>query len=84
MSKSSTQTQEVTVISESTQNVLDYLGSFDMFKEPAQPVVSHVVSVEFVKNNHGYPFQAQCECGWKSNTYVARHAAQSLGDEHAA
>ena len=31
---------------------------------------------------HGYPYRAQCVCGWQSNTYAAEHAAQAMADDH--
>jgi hypothetical protein len=44
--------------------------------------MDHDVDVNWVPNNHGYPYRAQCSCGWASNTYVARHAAESMADGH--
>lgn len=32
--------------------------------------------------NHGYPFRAECGCGWKSIGYAAAHAAQTMLDAH--
>lgn len=31
---------------------------------------------------HGYPYRAHCDCGWKSNTYAAAHAAWDMADDH--
>lgn len=45
-------------------------------------MTKHNVTVGWVPNNHGYPYRATCECGWKSNTYAATHAAQSMGTDH--
>ncbi|QBP29700.1 hypothetical protein SEA_TYPHA_45 [Mycobacterium phage Typha] len=42
----------------------------------------HVVTVETVADNHGYPYRAKCACGWESNTYASQHAAQAMGDDH--
>jgi hypothetical protein len=44
----------------------------------------HGVSVGWVPDNHGYPYRATCSCGWQSRTYVARHAAQMMADDHVA
>lgn len=33
---------------------------------------------------HGYPYRAQCPCGWQSTTYAAAHAAHSMGEDHVA
>ena len=38
--------------------------------------------ITWVPNNHGYPYQARCECGWLSRTYAAAHAAKSMLDDH--
>jgi hypothetical protein len=42
----------------------------------------HAMSVQWVPNNHGYPYRAVCSCGWFSNTYTAEHAAQTMADAH--
>jgi len=44
----------------------------------------HTITVAWVPNNHGYPYRATCSCGWQSNTYAAKHAAQAMGDDHTA
>ena len=44
--------------------------------------VTHSVEVAWVPNNHGYPYRATCSCGWRSNTYAATHAAQSMAEDH--
>ena len=31
---------------------------------------------------HGYPFRAECTCGWKSKTYQTEFACQIMGDAH--
>jgi len=32
--------------------------------------------------NHGYPYRAECECGWHSPGYAHSHAAESMADSH--
>jgi hypothetical protein len=44
--------------------------------------IAHEISVGWVPNNHGYPFRADCSCGWQSRTYAATHAAKAMGDDH--
>jgi hypothetical protein len=44
--------------------------------------VNHQTKIEYVPYNGGYPFRATCVCGWKSKTYAANHAAQTMADEH--
>lgn len=44
----------------------------------------HNITVGWVPNNHGYPYQAHCTCGWGSITYAAQHAAQGMADAHLA
>lgn len=44
--------------------------------------VFHEIEVVWIPNNHGYPYRARCSCAWESTTYVARHAAQMMGDRH--
>lgn len=46
--------------------------------------MKHTITVAWTPNNHGYPYRATCGCGWQSNTYAAEHAAQTMGDDHAA
>ena len=31
---------------------------------------------------HGYPYRAECACGWSSKSYAATHAAAHMGAEH--
>jgi len=31
---------------------------------------------------HGYPYRAECACGWSSKSYAATHAAAQMGAEH--
>ncbi|QWS68264.1 hypothetical protein SEA_VANLEE_148 [Gordonia phage VanLee] len=39
--------------------------------------------VEVIRdNNHGYPYRAWCQCGWRSPGYAARHAAESMMTGH--
>jgi hypothetical protein len=38
--------------------------------------------VEYVPYAGGYPFRAVCSCGWRSKTYAAIHAAQTVGEDH--
>jgi hypothetical protein len=46
---------------------------------------SHAPTVVIVRgSNHGYPFRAECGCGWQSRGYAAAHAAQIMADDHAA
>ncbi|AER26154.1 hypothetical protein SSEA_SKINNY_161 [Mycobacterium phage Skinny] len=44
--------------------------------------VDHFFTVVWVPNNHGYPFRAECSCGWQSATYAAEHAAEAMGADH--
>lgn len=46
--------------------------------------MTHETSVDWVPNNHGYPFRATCTCGWQSLGYVARHAADAMAEDHLA
>jgi hypothetical protein len=46
-------------------------------------IFEHAVTVGATAGlNHGYPYRAVCSCGWRSNTYAAEHAAQTMGDDH--
>jgi hypothetical protein len=42
----------------------------------------HAMTVQWVPHNHGYPYRSTCSCGWQSNTYAAKRAAQLMADEH--
>jgi hypothetical protein len=44
--------------------------------------MNHDTKIEYVPYHGGYPFRATCLCGWKSKTYAATHAAQTMADEH--
>jgi hypothetical protein len=41
-------------------------------------------TVTYAPNEHanGYPWQARCECGWRSIGYAAAHAAKIMMDNH--
>lgn len=43
---------------------------------------AHKVEVRWTSSNHGQPFRAYCTCGWISNMYPSRDAAQRIGNEH--
>jgi hypothetical protein len=45
-------------------------------------IPTHTVTVAWMPNNHGYPFRATCTCGWHSNTYASRHAADMMATTH--
>jgi hypothetical protein len=38
-------------------------------------------TVTYVPGNE-YPWQARCECGWRSIGYAAAHAAKIIMDNH--
>jgi hypothetical protein len=40
------------------------------------------VVVRRTDNHHGYPYRAECRCGYRSQSYAAPHAAQPFADEH--
>ncbi len=42
----------------------------------------HAVVVRRTDNHHGYPFRAECACGFRSQSYAAAHAAQPFADNH--
>lgn len=42
----------------------------------------HIAKVVRIPDNHGYPYQAQCACGWFSLGYVREHAAQQMLELH--
>lgn len=44
--------------------------------------MDHQTKVEYVSYHGGYPFRATCICGWRSKTYAATHAAQTMAEEH--
>lgn len=71
-------------ISTSTQNVVDYVASFEMFKAPAVAKVEHVATVVRAPAGSRQPWIAQCSCGWASASYVRDHAAQVMADAHMA
>jgi hypothetical protein len=50
------------------------------FHRPA----GHTVTVADHRHNHGYPYRAQCDCGWISKSYAAVHAARTMADDHIA
>ncbi len=50
------------------------------FHRPA----GHTVTVADHRHDHGYPYRAECECGWISKSYAAVHAARTMADEHIA
>lgn len=33
-------------------------------------------------NNYGYPYRAECTCGWQSAPHTNKHAAKAMGDLH--
>lgn len=44
--------------------------------------MQHTTKIEYVPYNGGYPFRATCQCGWKSKTYAADHAAKVMAEDH--
>ena len=45
--------------------------------------MKHAAAVHYrPKFSHGYPWRAECWCGYVSRGYVAEHAAQSMADNH--
>lgn len=36
------------------------------------------------RHDHGYPYRAECDCGWISKSYAAVHAARTMADDHIA
>jgi hypothetical protein len=49
------------------------------FHKPA----GHSVTFSYA-GAHGYPYRAECACGWISKSYAAVHAARTMADEHIA
>jgi hypothetical protein len=45
-------------------------------------VQHNAVVVRRTDNHHGYPYRAQCPCGYVSQSYAAPHAAQPFADIH--
>jgi hypothetical protein len=45
--------------------------------------VEHCTVVDRIPNNHGYPYQARCLCGWTSLAHTTRGVAQDVAAEHA-
>jgi len=43
---------------------------------------AHVTRVTTSRNDHGYPFNAVCSCGYTSWGYVRAHAAEIMADDH--
>jgi hypothetical protein len=43
----------------------------------------HCAVVDRIPNNHGYPYQARCLCGWVSLAYTTRGVAADIAAEHA-
>lgn len=39
-------------------------------------------TVTFIPNNHGYPYQARCECGWRSKTHRSAQVAHAILRAH--
>lgn len=45
-------------------------------------IATHVTRVTTSRNDHGYPFNAVCSCGYTSWGYVRAHAAQTMAEHH--
>lgn len=43
----------------------------------------HCTTVDRIPNNHGYPYQARCLCGWTSLAHSTRGVAEDVAAEHA-
>lgn len=52
------------------------------FDIPADAV--HSTVIDRIPNNHGYPYQARCTCGWTSLAHTTRGVAADIATEHAA
>lgn len=62
-------------------HLFDSMGRYrrENFVAPA-----HVTRVTTSRNDHGYPYNGVCSCGWTSWGYVRDHAAQTMVAAHLA
>ena len=45
---------------------------------------AHSITIADHRHDHGYPYRAECACGWISKSYAAVHAARTMADDHIA
>ena len=68
----------------STDRVVAYVESFDMFKTARPAPVVHTAGVHVAPRGCRQPWIALCSCGWASMSYAQSHAAQIMADDHMA